>query len=82
VPKARAKDRVLERDEQGRPTDVLFDGDPSSQCPACLSGNVRPVGAIGMLPSYADPRTPGEHFDNVRKMRCDDCGGSWMRPGL
>lgn len=76
----RKRERVLARDEQGRPVDVLFEGDPGGQCPACLSREVEPIGAIGFVP--AGDRSDEAGMSPIRKMRCRDCGGTWMRPGL
>lgn len=76
----RKPDRVVRRDEQGRPIEVRFDGDPGGQCPACLSHDVAPVGAVGFVP--AGDRISDDNMSPIRKMRCNACGGSWMRPGL
>lgn len=77
-----ARNWVLKKDEQGRPVDVQFDGDPARQCPACLSENVEPFPAIGMTHSDADPRRAVQSWDNHRLMKCLDCGGRWWRPGI
>lgn len=76
----RKRERVLERDEQGRPTDVLFDGDPALQCPACLSSEVEVTGGIGFLP--VGDRVDDANMSPIRKMRCRSCAATWMRPGL
>jgi hypothetical protein len=75
-------DRVQARDEQGRPTDVIFDGNPALQCPACLSTNVGPRGAVGFVPAGNELLLGSDAFAPIRKMHCADCGGSWMRPGV
>lgn len=69
---------MLATDEQGRPTEVSFDGDPASQCPACLGEDVEPFPAIGMV--WVGDR--GDNMAPVRRMRCRACGANWMRPGL
>lgn len=76
----RKQERVLATDEQGRPTEVRFDGDPAVQCPACLGEDVEPTGAIGFLP--VGDRIADENMSPIRKMRCRACGANWMRPGL
>ena len=72
---------VLKRDDQGRPVDVQFSGDPAKQCPACLSENVEAYMAIGMTFSYAAPNGT-DAWDNHRMMKCNDCGGRYWRPGI
>lgn len=79
---AKKNDRVLERDAEGRPIDVTFDGDPALQCPACLSTEVEPWGAIGFLPAGNELVVGDSAFSPVRRMRCRACGGRWIRPGL
>jgi hypothetical protein len=67
---------VHERDEQGRPIDVTFDGDPARQCPGCLGTNLDTL-ALGFVP-VGDEREP---TGTIRRMRCLDCGAGWFRPG-
>lgn len=76
----RSPDRVLARDDAGRPTEVQFDGDPAAQCPACLSTAVEPWGGIGFLP--VGDRILDANMAPIRRMRCRSCGGRWVRPGL
>lgn len=71
---------VVERDEHGRPIDVRFGGDPATQCPACLSHDVEPTGAIGFLP--VGDRVLDASMSPIRKMRCRSCRATWMRPGV
>lgn len=78
--RARVKQTVNARDEHGRPSDVSFAGDPATQCPACLSTDVEPTGAIGFVP--AGDRVDDANMSPIRKMRCRDCRATWMRPGL
>lgn len=82
VPKKSAKQRVIERDEQGRPTAVDFSGDPAQQCPACLSDRVEPWGAIGFLPSGNELIVGDTAFSPIRRMRCLDCGARYIRVGV
>lgn len=72
--------RVIERDNQGRPTKVDFTGDPATQCPACLSFQVETDGAVGFVP--AGDRISDDNMSPIRRTHCLSCGGSWMRPGL
>lgn len=78
--KRKPPSRVITRDEAGRPTEVFFEGDPAAQCPACLSEDVEPTGAIGFLP--VGDRILDENLSPIRKMRCRTCHANWMRPGL
>lgn len=70
--------RVHQRDDQGRPTDVTFSGDPATQCPGCLSREVEPLRAVGFA-SAGDTleSDPVPH----RRMRCAACGARWWRAG-
>jgi hypothetical protein len=69
---------VHAHDEQGRPRDVTFRGNPALQCPACLSTEVEPFGAINFFPvgDNTEPDAP------ARRMRCRTCRAKWWRPGL
>lgn len=78
--RARVKQTVNARDEHGRPVDVNFNGDAAAQCPACLSSEVEPTGAIGFVP--AGDTIVDERMSPIRKMRCRDCRATWMRPGI
>ena len=73
----RATQTVHKRDERGRPTDVTFTGNPAVQCPACLSTEVEPFGAIHFVfVGDGDDQAP------VRRMRCRFCRARWWRPGV
>ena len=76
----RKTERVLERDDRGRPTEVLFGGDPATTCPACLSTEVETWGGVGFLP--AGDRILDANMSPIRRMRCRSCGGRSTRPGL
>lgn len=71
---------VHARDEEGRPVDVSFSGDPALQCPACLGTEVEPWGAIGFLPT--GDRIADANLSPIRRMRCRSCRARWVRPGL
>lgn len=72
--------RVVRRDDQGRPIEVRFEGDPALQCPACLSFDVGPKGAIGFVP--VGDRINDVNMSPIRKMHCRSCLATWMRPGI
>jgi hypothetical protein len=74
------KRKVNKVDRQGRPVDVTFEGDPAKQCPGCLSENVEPFRAVGLV-QVGD----GDAFDSfapVRRMKCLACGARWFRQGV
>jgi len=71
--------KINARDDQGRPTDVTWAGDPGSQCPGCLSDDVEPLTAVGMVP--VDATLEAEPVA-VRRMRCRNCRARWWKAGV
>jgi hypothetical protein len=74
--------KVNKTDDEGRPVDVYFTGNPRIQCPACLSTKVRPDlnRGIGFLP--AGDRISDENMGMITWRKCDDCGGHWVVAGF